>query len=72
MVKYDPIKVGDKDYIHAYSDSGRYLLGGVPYGEYTDANDPAEFGRTYIEGDVIPVDELEAQEILDIILGVTE
>ena len=71
MVKYDPIKVGDKNYIHAYSDSGRYLLGGEPYGEYTDANDPAEFGRTYIEGDIIPVDEGEVLEILNIILGLT-
>ena len=40
--------------------------------EYSEACDPAEFGRTYIEGDVMPVDEGEAQEILNIILGVDE
>lgn len=58
-------------FVRTYSDAGRYVVGGEPYGSYSEANDPVEFGRTYIEGDLMSNDELagEAQEILDIILG---
>ena len=60
-----------RQFVRTYSDAGRYVVGGEPYGSYSEANDPAEFGRTYIEGDLMSSDELagEAQEILDIILG---
>ena len=59
-----------RQFVRTYSDAGRYVVGGEPYGEYSEANDPAEFGRTYTEGEVMS-DEggNEAQEILDIILG---
>ena len=58
-----------------YSDSGRYIVGGQPYGNYIDAEDPAEFGRTYTEGDIIPPDVSEEQdkaEAYDILMGVSE
>ena len=64
--------VNGRDCIRTTSDAGRYVVrDGV---EYTEACDPAEFGRTYTEGDVIPADEreAEAEEILNIILGVSE
>lgn len=64
--------VGERLFIRTYSDAGRYVVGGEPYGEYSEACDPAEFGRTYVEGDVMTVGESEADEILDIILGVKE
>lgn len=52
-----------------YSDANRYVVrDGV---SYTEANDPAEFGRTYTEGDLIPEEEREetASELLNILLG---
>ena len=62
--------VNGRDFIRTTSDSGRCVVrDGV---EYSEACDPAELGRTYTEGDVMPVDEGEAQEILNIILGVDE
>lgn len=61
--------VGEKDFIKTYSDAGRYVHGGFPVGDYTEACDPAEYGRTYTEGDTIPLDDNEAKEILYILTG---
>lgn len=61
MIKYDPIVVEGRDFIHAWSDEGRYVVSdetGVPY---TDAYDPAGLGRTYHEGDLIPVEPEEPE-----------
>ena len=67
MIVTENFKVGERDFIRTYSDAGRYVVrDGVEYGE---ACDPAELGRTYTEGDLIPEDEADAAEILDIILG---
>lgn len=75
MIRTETVVIGGKTFVRTYSDAGRYVVGGVPEGEYTEAVDPAELGRTYTEGDIIP-DEggevNEAQEILDIITGVIE
>lgn len=43
--------------VRTFSDSGRYVIGGNPQGEYAEAVDPAEFGRTFVEGDLIPDEE---------------
>ncbi len=40
-------------FVRAYSTANRYVVGGVPEGEYVEANDPAALGRTYVEGDII-------------------
>ena len=70
MIVTESFKVGERDFIRTYSDANRYVVrDGV---EYSEACDPAEFGRTYTEGDVMPVDESEAQEILNILMGVDE
>lgn len=70
MIVIESFKVGERDFIRTYSDANRYVVrDGV---EYSEACDPAELGRTYTEGDVMPVDENEAEEILNIILGVGE
>lgn len=70
MIVQEHFDVNGRDFIRTYSDADRFVVrDGV---EYSEACDPAEFGRTYTEGDVMPVDEGEAQEILDIILGVDE
>lgn len=67
MIRTENFTINDKQFIRTYSDSGRYVVrDGISYEE---ACDPAEFGRTYTEGDVIPDTDTDAEEILDIILG---
>ena len=70
MIKQEHIDVNGRDFIRTYSDENRYVVReGI---EYSEACDPAEFGRTYTEGDVMPEDETEAEEILDILTGGAE
>ena len=65
--------INDKEFTRNYSDVGRYVVrDGVSYSE---ACDPAEFGRTYIEGDLIPSEERDssnAEEIVEILTGGAE
>lgn len=70
-IRTENYMVGDRQFIRTWSDANRYIVGGFPEGEYTEANDPTDLGRTYVEGNPIPADELaaQAQEILDILLG---
>lgn len=76
MIVTEHFYVGERLFNRIYSDSGRYVVrDGVSYSE---ACDPAEFGRTYEEGDYMPPEEREqeeeakATEILDILLGGSE
>jgi len=68
MIVQENFDVNGRNFVRTYSDSGRYVVrDGI---EYEEACDPAEFGRTYTEGEIIPVDESDAAEILDILTGV--
>lgn len=74
MIVTEIFKVGEHDFIRTYSDSGRYVVrDGV---EYSEACDPAEFGRQYTEGDLMPDDErtdiADKAEAYDILMGVSE
>lgn len=70
MITQEHFDVNGRDFIRTYSDANRYVVrDGV---EYSEACDPAEHDRTYTEGDVMPVDETEAQEILNILMGGAE
>lgn len=66
----ETMTIGDKQFTYTYSDSNRYVVrDGVSYGE---AYDPAEFGRTYTEGDLMGETEnhiSDAEEILNILTG---
>lgn len=44
-------------FIRTYSDAGFYIHGGFPEGDYDEAVDPEEYGRTYVETDIPIVDE---------------
>ena len=67
MIITEQFYVGERLFNRIYSDSHRYVVrDGVSYSE---ACDPAEFGRTYTEGDIMDEDESEAEEIVDILLG---
>lgn len=55
--------INEREFTRAYSDANRYVVrDGV---SYLEACDPAEFGRTYTEGDLIPSDESHDQDIAD-------
>ena len=52
MIKVDYLEINGKQFTYTYSDEHRYVVrDGIAYEE---AYDPAEFGRTYTEGDLIP------------------
>ena len=38
--------------IRTWSDSGFYIHGGFPEADYTEAVDPEDLGRTYVETDI--------------------
>ena len=70
MIRTETFTINEKQFIRTYSDSGRYVV--RDGASYEEACDPAELGRTYTEGDVIPETDTDAAEILDIILGGAE
>lgn len=49
------------DSVRTYSDAGFLIHGGFPEGDYAEALDPIEAGRTYTETD-IPIEEEEPTE----------
>lgn len=70
MIKTEHFDVNGRDFIRTYSDKNMMIHGGVPEGDYTEATDPADLGRTYTETDIpIEGDEAEAEEILNILTG---
>jgi len=73
MVVQEHFFIGEQEFIRSYSDANVLIHGGVPESDYEEANDPAEFNRQYTETD-IPIEpgEAEAEEILDILMGVEE
>lgn len=72
MIVQEHFDVEGRDFIRTYSDAGRYVVrDGV---EYSEACDPAEFGRVYTEGELMPPEDIAAQaeEVLNILMGVSE
>lgn len=70
MIIQEHFDVNGRDFIRTTSDEGRYVVrDGVSYGE---ACDPAEFGRIYTEGELMPAEDLNADlaEAGRILLGV--
>lgn len=72
MIRTESFFVGEKEFVRTYSDRNMMINGGVPEGDYTEATEPAELGRTYTETD-IPIDdettEADKAEAFDILLG---
>lgn len=71
MIVQEHFDVNGRDFIRTYSNAGRYVVrDGV---EYAEACDPAEFGRTYTEGDLMPNEERtdiqDKAEAYDILMG---
>ena len=70
MIRTEQFEKGGKNFTRTWSDDGRFVVGGEPYGEYTEAIDPTELGRTYTEGDYM--EDPEPKEALSILLGGVE
>jgi len=73
-IKTEHFDINGRDFIRTYSDANRYVVrDGVAYSE---ANDPAEFGRVYTEGELMPDEEqpdiADKAEAYDILMGVSE
>lgn len=73
-IKTEHFDVNGRDFIRTTSNAGRYVVrDGVSYSE---ACDPAEFGRTYTEGELMPAEERmdikDKAEAYDILMGVSE
>lgn len=65
----ETMEINGTAFVRTDSDAGRYVVrDGVSYSE---AYDPASFGRVYTEGEPMSADEIAAQaeEILDILMG---
>ena len=72
MIQTETFYINNREFIRTYSDANRYVVrDDISYGE---ACDPAEFGRTYTEGDLIEdTDESsDKAEAYDILTGGTE
>lgn len=69
MITQERFKIGERDFIRTYSDKNVMIHGGMPEGDYSEACDPAELGRTYTETDIPIEDDTNAEEILSILLG---
>lgn len=65
MIKTETIN----NIIHTWSDLGVKIHGGMPEGDYDEAYDPIDSGRTYTETDIPIDDETSAEEIVNILTG---
>lgn len=59
--------------VHTWSDQNVKIHGGAPEGDYDEAYDPIDSGRTYTETN-IPIEEedVTAEEIVKILTGEAE
>ena len=55
--------------IKTYSDLGMKIHGGMPEGDYDEAYDPIDSGRTYTETDIPIEEDVTAEEIVKILTG---
>lgn len=73
MIVQEHFEIDGRDFVRTYSNTNRYV---VRDGEvYSEACDPAEYGRTYTEGDVMEETEssiADKAEAYDILMGVSE
>lgn len=69
MIVQEHFWVGERDFIRTYSDRGMMIHGGSPEADYSEATDPADLNRVYTETEIPIVDDVTAEEALEILLG---
>lgn len=65
-------ELNGRTFVRTWSDRNVLIHGGMPEEDYAEANDPAEFNRTYTETDIPIGSEEGAEEIVNILTGVSE
>lgn len=70
MIKTETFFIGEREFTRTYSDANKYVVRDDI--SYEEACDPAEFGRTYTEGDPIPATYDDYAEAGKILMGVEE
>ena len=65
MIRQEQLTIGGRAFVRTYSNAGRYVVSDETGVEYTEAYDPAERGRTYHEGEVIPVEPGEDEATIE-------
>lgn len=68
MIIKETIEISGRTFYKSYSDIGMMIHGGDPEADYEEAIDPVE--RTYTETN-IPIEGVDAEEALSILLGGT-
>lgn len=58
--------------VHTYSNIGMKIHGGMPEGDYDEAYDPIDSGRTYTETNIPIEEDADAEEIVNILTGDAE
>ena len=71
MIVTETFMIEGRQFTKTYSDRGVYIHGGVPEDDYSEAIEPTEYGRTYVETN-IPIEQDEAEEIVNILTGEAE
>lgn len=72
MIRTETLEIGGRQFVRTWSDAGMLIHGGMPEADYSEAYDPAEFGRIYTETDIPIEGDATAEEVVDILLGVSE
>ena len=57
------------DFVRTYSDRGMMIHGGSPESDYSEASEPASYGRTYTETDIPIESDESAEAVLNVLLG---
>jgi len=70
-IQTETYELNGRSFIRTYSTKGMKIHGGFPEADYDEGNDPAEFNRTYTETDIPIGGEESAEEIVDILTGVS-
>ena len=68
MIVQENLEINGAQFTKTYSDRGMMIHGGEPEADYSEAIEPTEFGRAYTETD-IPIEDAEAEEIVNILTG---
>ena len=72
MIVTEQIEINGRQFTKTYSDRGMMIHGGSPEGDYHEAIEPSEFGRTYTETNIPIEGESDAEEIVNILTGESE
>jgi len=71
-IQTETYELNGRTFVRTWSDRNVLIHGGMPEGNYDEANDPAEFNRTYTETDIPIGGEESAEEIVNILTGDAE